>query len=414
MKIGHLLIAISALMLLLQPAGAQVTLEKLRNSPELMTGLFHPYPASPDADTPAPAGFKPFYISHYGRHGSRFETSESLVTLAPSYFKKLREAGLLTAKGEALADFLQGIADESAGRWGELTELGAKEHREIADRLYARFTPVFQDRKRADVVCTASVVTRCVVSMASSTGELRALAPELRFSYRTGERYQSFMRNTQTSQKQNLRTNASLLQKRYKAELDPAKAGFALFTDCAAALALIPKPAAFFESIYRGWAIHLAMGCPFFDLRDYLDEETLMTLWGGTDARYLNGMSFPDAAVLLKEMLACADAALDGGSVCADLRYGHDNMLLPMLSLLGLSPWPFTFEESNSVFDCASAVPMASNMQMVFYKNRRDEVLVKILYNERERILPGLKPVTGPYYDWNELKKFFSNLITNK
>ena len=68
MKIGRLLIAISVLMLLLQPAGAQVTLEKLRNSPEQMTGLFHPYPASPDADTPAPAGFKPFYISHYRRH----------------------------------------------------------------------------------------------------------------------------------------------------------------------------------------------------------------------------------------------------------------------------------------------------------------------------------------------------------
>ena len=34
-------------------------------------GLFHSYEGVEGPQTPAPCGYKPFYVSHYGRHGSR-------------------------------------------------------------------------------------------------------------------------------------------------------------------------------------------------------------------------------------------------------------------------------------------------------------------------------------------------------
>jgi hypothetical protein len=48
---------------------------------------------------------------------------------------------------------------------------------------------------------------------------------------------------------------------------------------------------------------------------------------------------------------------------------------------------------------------MASNLQMVFYRNRKGHVLVKFLYNEKESRLIGLEPeVVDYYYDWEKVR----------
>ena len=40
--------------------------------PMMVTGNYRMYRMDTPAPTPAPAGFKPFYLSTYGRHGARF------------------------------------------------------------------------------------------------------------------------------------------------------------------------------------------------------------------------------------------------------------------------------------------------------------------------------------------------------
>ena len=54
---------------------------------------------------------------------------------------------------------------------------------------------------------------------------------------------------------------------------------------------------------------------------------------------------------------------------------------------------------------------MASNCQMVYYRNRKGEILTKILYNEKEVTLPGLKTDMAPYYRWDDLRAYFEKLI---
>jgi len=49
-------------------------------------------------------------------------------------------------------------------------------------------------------------------------------------------------------------------------------------------------------------------------------------------------------------------------------------------------------------------IPMAANLQMVFYKNDKGSVLVKFLHNEREVRLP-IPSKYAPYYEWEEVKK---------
>ena len=64
-----------------------------------VANIYYPYHRLDSVYTDAPAGYKPFYISHYGRHGSRYHTSEKKINGAVSSLQKADQAHLLTADG---------------------------------------------------------------------------------------------------------------------------------------------------------------------------------------------------------------------------------------------------------------------------------------------------------------------------
>ena len=45
-------------------------------TPTKPAGVYYAYTYDNPARTPAPEGYEPFYISHYGRHGSRYHSKE--------------------------------------------------------------------------------------------------------------------------------------------------------------------------------------------------------------------------------------------------------------------------------------------------------------------------------------------------
>ncbi len=62
------------------------------------------YQAPTKALTKAPKGYEPFYMSHYGRHGSRWLINENDYTSVIRVFRRANELGKLTPLGkEALA-----------------------------------------------------------------------------------------------------------------------------------------------------------------------------------------------------------------------------------------------------------------------------------------------------------------------
>ena len=58
--------------------------------------------------------------------------------------------------------------------------------------------------------------------------------------------------------------------------------------------------------------------------------------------------------------------------------------------------------------------PFAGNLQMVFYRDRRGDVLVKILYNERETKIPAVEAFQGPYYRWEDLRAHLVRISEDK
>ena len=70
----------------------QATKEEMLATPEKTAGVYYAYPAPKEyVATPPPKGYVPFYISHFGRHGSRFLLEET-----EAMGRMLREAAAST------------------------------------------------------------------------------------------------------------------------------------------------------------------------------------------------------------------------------------------------------------------------------------------------------------------------------
>lgn len=89
-----------------------------------------------------------------------------------------------------------------------------------------------------------------------------------------------------------------------------------------------------------------------------------------------NGIAARSAISLWQRIEADADAAIARGGVGADLRFGHDSNLYRLLSLMGIK---LRGEHYNYMDEI---LPMAANLQMIFYKNAQGDVQVQLLHNE--------------------------------
>ena len=59
------------------PLMAQTTREEVLGGLDKAGGVYYAYPTRETHPTPPPKGYKPFHISHYGRHGSRYLISDA-------------------------------------------------------------------------------------------------------------------------------------------------------------------------------------------------------------------------------------------------------------------------------------------------------------------------------------------------
>ena len=149
-----------------------------------------PYYFKPIAE--APKGYKPFYISHYGRHGSRHESQLNYVDYGVKIARIADSLNLLTPKGKEVAKYLNWAASLHEKRIGELTPLGVEQHKAIARRMYARFKPVFYNGAIVD--SRSSNYTRCILSMAAFNESLKECRPLLKTCMDAAEEHQNVVR----------------------------------------------------------------------------------------------------------------------------------------------------------------------------------------------------------------------------
>ena len=117
-------LAISALL----HVTAQSFRKQISEHPEFSANNYLAYPAPSGRLTPAPSGYLPVYLSHYGRHGSRYLIHEQQYLRPIETLQQADSAGVLTNEGKDVLRKLRLMYTESYKRWGELTPLGAQQH----------------------------------------------------------------------------------------------------------------------------------------------------------------------------------------------------------------------------------------------------------------------------------------------
>ncbi len=403
-------------------ADAQTYTERVAKDKEIAAGVYHPYHYEDLSDTPAPKGYTPFYISHYGRHGSRYHTSLRYFNYGEQGLRKAKEEGILNETGMQLYNDFFAVLKEHDGMEGELSPRGAREHRGIAERMYERFPQAFNSKDRKEVDCVSSDIPRCIISMANFTTKLKEKNPSLQFSFATGQRYFRYLAKS-VGDKQ-MREECNHYEDSVRSATCHAdKLMESIFTDKEKGIEAVSDPVEFCKSIAMVGSICQCLDFLNIDLFKYLDAEELAEqtairsdkFYGqfGNSKEY--GQISSDAAKdLLRDFLKKADAALENGSGrAADLRFGHDTGILPFYGLIGLENYNVRrpmdgIHDSWTTYD---RIPMGTNFQMVFYHNKKGDILVKLLNNEKETSIPALKTAVGPYYHWSELREYLEGLL---
>lgn len=370
--------------------------------------------------SPAPAGYQPFYIDHYGRHGSRWLIQESQYGKPVEYLAKAEKYGKLTPKGVKVLNILREIKDKSSNRLGELTDVGAEQHQGIAHRMYLNFPEVFADS--AEIDARSTIVIRCILSMSNECQELKAMNPKLKIKTDASYADMYYMNFNDTSAARYRKLAYPIYDKFEKSLINPARFINQLISDKKFADDSI-NAATLMTNLFD---VTSNMQSHHFNysLYDLFSSDEIYNLWQCKNAYwYLFGGNSPLTEGrmpyiernLLKNMIESADAAIIHGKNCADLRFGHESCLLPLACLMELDNYNvkvLDLKDLASAWQNYKIFPMACNIQMVFYKKPGSaDILVKILLNEHEATLP-IQSDIKPYYHWSDLRSFYLDKLT--
>ena len=405
---------------------AQTARDDFKRDTHLSASNYLAYPGPTQGQlTPAPEGKHPFYISHYGRHGSRYLINPTEYSRPLEILKAAADAGKLTPLGMGVLRRVKMICDESEGRLGELTPLGGLQHRQIARRMFERFPEVFEGAANIDAKST--VVIRCILSMENELQELLLMNPLLNIRHDASYHdmwYMNFKDKELTSRRQNFET-----EKAYYAFVDKhrnyERAMEALFADHA-----------YMKQNIDTWQLNnylfkLASNLQSSELHkkitlyDIFTDDEIYSNWLINNARWyieygacpLNGGTQPfTQRNLLRTIIEEADSCIALEKPGATLRFGHETMVLPLTCLMELND--FGLQESNleklegKGWLNYKIFPMGANIQLIFYRHDYSDkdVLVKVLLNENEARLP-IKSNIEPYYKWSEVRNYYLSKI---
>ena len=392
----------------------------IKADPRISANNYHAYP---DKDlpvlTPAPEGYEPFFIDHYGRHGSRWLIADDSYTYPVEQLEKAERHHVLTPRGQEVLQVLRQLRDASDMRLGELSDIGAEQHQGIARRMYQNFPEVF--RGNAHVDAKSTVVIRCILSMLNETDMLKSLNPDLYITTDASEHDMYYMNFTDSLVRPLRRLGTPLVKDFAKKYVRPQQFLATLISDPQFATDSIEGQrfmAEMFDIAGNMQSHHQFEDVNLYDL--FTDEE-IYDLWRYNNARwYILSSETPITrgrvdyaqANLLGNFLDAADAAIASGTNSATLRFGHESVLLPLVCLMGLNGMDYKTTDLEEVADnwqCYKVFPMAGNVQWIFYKKPGSaDILIKFLLNEHEASL-GNNVATDcfPYYHWADVRAYF-------
>ena len=407
---------------------AQPVLDIIKKNPAYAACNYNTYPDSLYKLTPAPKGKRPFYISHYGRHGSRYINNSNGYNIPYAMIMQAETVDELTPIGKKVLAEMQTILQHSEHRWGDLAEYGRLQHVWIAQHMMKQFPEVFEGN--AWVEAKSTTVPRCIISMGTELNTFAQRYPNLEIRQEASKRDMWYMNHQDQVMK--------------RGKLSPeAKKAFNKFISTRMGnnrvMELIFKnPDIVKQIVDENDFSYYLMKMGLFQLNTHLYQNTflidifkpeeLYLLWQVDNAlwfaQYANftpnyGGQYPyTQRHLLRKIINDADSCLHMVRHGAQLRFGHDTVLLPLVCLLGINGYDLRSDNLEEIegkgWWCSDIFPMASSLQFIFYRSspKAKDILFKVLLNEQEARLP-IHTDCAPYYHWRDFRRHYLKKINN-
>ena len=399
--------------------------ESIRKYPNLALPTYSTYPSIPLGEIAAtPDGFEPFYFSLVGRHGSRYDQSERRFKSALSIYRKADSLGILTEQGKHLYSHIAEIsAAQENNQW-----LG------IARRAYDHFAPVFAS---GAIDGKSSTSIRCILSMVAFNQGIKEKSPQLTISQNARKSELAIVRplydnpNTPDLARKIHKENGSKGEwnkalDEWEKECDASSFLSKVTTDRKRLMKECGGKNDFRVLRYSFRALLFGENFELGDrelLTSLFTPEEMYRIYVHHVAKWVNtsiGRGNEEVEMyssfmrpMVDDIIAKGNAAIEGKNPhVADVRFTHDSYVGPLLSVMGYEGFYPRYSEdlelATTSFNFGMAVPMAANVQIVLYRNKAGEVLVRSLVNERDAYLP-IKCATAPFYPWKEFCKYLEN-----
>lgn len=369
-------------------------------------GIHNTYPETVPPMLSAPKGYETCYLSHYGRHGSRFIHKEEQYDIVRDALTSAHEGGWLTEEGEMVFARFSNIYPALAGRSGELTPVGQRQHREIAGRMVRNFPGLFKAGSK--VIVRTTNLERTMLSMNAALNRICELRPGIEMDVDGSCTEMNYL-NPQSSSNP-LYSNQDMvwrssqapwyapLKEYAKTRIDCRDFASRLFTDVDKAAGCVDLYELEKQLFY--FTVHLK-GCGFSrECFSGLFHEAELEELGRIEPAefyYMKG-SYPSELArgdesgesLLTDFIEKTEVDLTEG-VSARLRFGHDGCMASLWTLMQIPGWYEIATEVEDVWKVwnTEELPMAANIQMVFYRPKKGgEPIFRYMVNEKAWALP--------------------------
>ena len=384
--------------------------------------------------TAAPEGKTPFAIITYGRHGSCYLGKPTDYDAPLKVLEKADSIDRLTPLGKNVLGRLKLIRRDANNHWGELSETGARQQREIAWRLIERVPEIFNK----DAFHLGARSLRDTRSLLSMDQLMMQVARECRTRvYHNASNGYSFYLNHQDEKRLPIHQDSlakaafEAFSKKYG---DGDRLAKTLFSDPDYIRDQVDVQKLSDQLFKIAGSIQNTRLDGKVSLYDLFTQEEIWHQWKKQNAwNYVNYGNFRREGVrrdvvsregekdglehrLLRRLLHFSDTAQILGPT-AVFHIADETSFLPLVSLMGINGYGLATDDLETLDEKGWAdyriCPMSANLQWILYRKDMDDqdVLIKVLLNGQEATLP-LHSENAPYYHLKEFKDYYLKKVT--
>ena len=377
--------------------------------------------------TKAPRGYVPFYMSHYGRHGSRWLIDKDSYERVMRPLRKARQQGKLTREGQEALRLIELFNKTTHKRLGDLTTVGERQHHGIGRRMAEHFPEIFVKPKGVQIDARSTTVNRCILSMVAECEELMAANPTARIHNDVSDALQYYLNQDRSDRLREASRRGDRVSNDFaERHTHPERLMQTLFNDQQWVRDSI-RQGQLMRQLFEV-VINMQSHDDGPDMRQLFTEDELYDMWsiqnvgwyqGYGASPYTGGIMPFSQFNLLTNIIETADTCVRLRKPQATLRFGHEVCVMPLACLMELGTCGASvsdMEQLDQTWRNYRIFPMACNVQLIFYKPKKGtdgDILVKALLNEREMTLPVAPTATPYYYKWADVRAYWQKKLSD-